>query len=83
MYPPLPIPHQIFNKCVYSCPSSIKSSTIDGSTASSLIVASASNPDSPHVAEFSSSGKCECDVKVQILQTCSHTVAAAAAAEHE
>ena len=71
MYPPLSIPHQIFNKTekyVYSSPDSIKSSPADGNTASSLTVASASNPDSPHVVEFSSSGKCECDVKVQILQ---------------
>ena len=86
MYPPLQILHQIFNrveKYVYSFPHSIKNSPVDGSTACSLIVASASNPDSLRVVKFSGkyrSGKYECDVsctRYYSNKICSHTVAAA------
>ena len=82
MYPPLPIHHQIFNKTekyVYSSPGSIKSSPVGGNTASSLIAASALNPDSPHIAESNASGKYECDVnciRYKSYKICSHTVAA-------
>ena len=65
---------------MYSSPGSIKSSPVDGNTACSLIVASYSNPDSPHVVKFNSSGKYECDVnciKYKSYKICSHTVAVA------
>ena len=83
VYPSLPITHQIFNKAekyVYSSPDSIKSSAVDGNMPCSLIAASASSPDSPHVVKFNSSGKNEYDVnciRCKSYKICSHTVAAA------
>ena len=83
VYPSLPITHQIFNKAekyVYSSPDSIKSSAVDGNMPCSLTAASASNPDSPHVVKFNSSGKNEYDVnciRCKSYKICSHAVAAA------
>ena len=65
---------------MYSSPDSIKSSLVDGNTACSLIVVSSSNPDSPHVVKFNSSGKYECNInciRYKSYKICSHKVAAA------
>ena len=83
MYSPLPILNQIFNKAekyAYSSHDSIKSSPLDDNTACTLIVASASNPDTPDVIKFNSNGKYECDInckRYKSYKICSHTVAAA------
>ena len=59
---------------------SIKSSPFDGNTACSLIATTSSNPNSPHVVKFNSSGNYECDVdciRCKSYKICSHTVAGA------
>ena len=83
MYPPLAVLEQIFSKAekyVYYSTDSIKTSPGDTETPSSFIVASASNPSSPHTVMYQKNGKYDCDgqcLRFKSCKICSHTVAVA------
>ena len=83
MYPPLAVLVQIFSKAekhVYYSTDNIKTSPGETESPSSFVVASASNPSSPHTVIYHNSGKYDCDGQCLIFRSfkiCSHTVAVA------
>ena len=80
MYPPLAVLEQIFSKAekyVYYSTSSIKTSPGETETSSSFIIASASNPSSPHTVTYHKNMIVMVMSEIQILQDLLHTVAIA------
>ena len=83
MHPPLAVLEQTFSKAkkyVYYSTNSIKTSPGETETPSSFIVASASNPSSPHTVVYHKNGKYDCDgqyLRFKSYKICSGTVAVA------